>query len=146
MSAIAVGQNKAKGLPQELILAKGCTVLLKRNLWDNAGLCNGSKGTVKNIIYEENQKPPELPLCVIVSFEKYKGPWFMGLERCFPIIPESSQWYEGTKLVTRTMLPLILGYAVSIHNSQGMTIESVIPFQWRLMWQWNNNQIGYLLS
>ena len=24
------------------------------------------------------------------------------------------------------MLPLILGYAVSIHNSQGMTIESVI--------------------
>ena len=118
--------NKAGNLPSNMILAKGCKVLLTQNLWQEAGLTNGARGTVKHIIYEEGQKPPKLPVCVIVEFDQYRGPWYKNMKNCVPITPSTSQWFEGQKSVTRTMLPLFLAYAISIHKSQGMTLENVM--------------------
>ena len=46
------------------------------NLWSSVGLCNGATGTVVDIIYQNNQQPPDLPIAVIVEFDKYRGPAF----------------------------------------------------------------------
>ena len=39
----------------KLLLSKHTKVMLTRNLWTEAGLCNGSMGIVKDIIYKELQ-------------------------------------------------------------------------------------------
>ena len=47
--------NEAGGLLQDISLAKGCRVLLTKNLWTDAGLTNGVVVTVKYIIYDKKK-------------------------------------------------------------------------------------------
>ena len=61
-----------KGLEAELLLAKSCRIMLTANLWTEAGLVNGSMGTVKDILFEE-QGPPALPSVVFITFDNYHG-------------------------------------------------------------------------
>ena len=123
--ALNSGFNKS-GLSKQTLLAKGCEVLITSNLWKETGLTNGARGVVKYIIYEEGTKPPMLPAMVILEVEQYTGPAFLGLDKCVPIIPVTRTWYHGGKLCTRTMLPLNLGYAMTIHKSQGMSLGKTI--------------------
>ena len=46
------------GLQPELLICKGTSVMLTMNLWPSVGLCNGSTGTVIDIIYSVNNQPP----------------------------------------------------------------------------------------
>ena len=117
--------NKS-GLMNQILLAKDCDVLITSNLWKSVGLTNGARGKVKYIIYEKGVKPPSLPAVVIVQVDQYTGPPFMGLEKCVPIVPVTRQWYEGGQPCSRTMLPLNLAYATTIHKSQGMSLSKVI--------------------
>ena len=118
--------NKA-GLPKSIMLAKGCDVVLTRNLWKEVGLTNGAKGKVKYIIYAKGEKLPNLPRVVIVEFEQYTGPDYLGMKKCVPIIPTSNTWYnDSQKQCIRTMLPLILGYGITIHKSQGQSMDKVL--------------------
>jgi len=64
----------AKGLESYLLLSRGLRIMLKSNLWTEASLVNGLMGTVQEIIYEENQIPPSLPIAVIVEFDNYSDP------------------------------------------------------------------------
>ena len=48
--------------------------MLTINLWASVGLCNGSTGTIIDIIYAENHAPPDLPIAVLVKFDDYCGP------------------------------------------------------------------------
>ncbi len=41
------------------ITAKGCHVLLTKNLWNDAGLTNGAVRTVKYLIYEKDLPPAQ---------------------------------------------------------------------------------------
>jgi ATP-dependent DNA helicase PIF1 len=120
------------GLPNNIILCKGTKFRLTANLWTAAGLTNGAKGTVHSIIYKEGEKPPQLPVAVIGVFDKYNGAqfdWSADLhmpENAIPICPVSRQFFSGKKDCTRLMLPMILGYAMSIHRLQGDTMGKVI--------------------
>ena len=126
-SAKQASSDKACGLQSELAVSKNSVVRLTANLWTKAGLTNGAKGIVRGIIYAPNSKPPDLPLCLIVTFEKYYGPPFIdSLPKSVPICPIRREWYSQDKSLSRTMLPLILGYALSIHKLQGETLEKVI--------------------
>ena len=58
------------GFESTLYLARKARVMLTRNLWARVGLCNGTMGTVKHIIFAQNQRPPMLPIAVIVQFDK----------------------------------------------------------------------------
>lgn len=86
------------GLQPRIFLAKRALVMLTINLWREAGLCNEGTGTVEDFIYENNQRPPDLPAAVIVKFDDYRGPTINDtIPRCVPICPIAitSQTLDG---------------------------------------------------
>lgn len=54
-------------LLSHLYLANNCRVMLRRNINVARGLVNGSLGTVRQIIYRADQRPPELPALILVE-------------------------------------------------------------------------------
>ena len=115
---------KAHGLPSQVMLAKGCKVILTTNLWKEAGLTNGAKGEVKYIIYESGLKPKSLPSIVIVQFPQYIGPSYLkDCSNCVPIVPIRRDWYSGKKPCWRIMIPLKPAYGTTIHSSQGQFLD-----------------------
>ena len=49
-------------------------MLMIANLWVEAGLVNGSMGTIREIVFEENQGSPSLSNAVLIEFDNYTGP------------------------------------------------------------------------
>ena len=109
-------------------------MLITTNLCSS--VVNGSRGIVKDIVYEEGRS-------VWTEIDTYSGPtYFPGDEqrkKWFPIIPITHTWHSDRKGVrsssidgidweesTRTMLPLRLSWALSIWKAQGQTIKSKI--------------------
>ena len=124
--ASSANATEAGGLLQDISLAKGCRVLLTKNLWTEAGLTNGAVGTVKYIIYDDDL-PPKLPKFVLWHFENYKGPSYLSEEeKLVPIVPQEHYFFKQKESCLRQMIPLKPGYAISIHSSQGATLENVI--------------------
>ena len=115
----------AGGLSPLLHLSVNARVILTANLWTQAGLVNGPTGCVKDISYQHHG-PPSLPLAVIVKFDKYSGAT-LGGKNCFPIIPVERSWRSGDKHLCRTQIPVVrLALAITIHNSQGRTLDKAI--------------------
>lgn len=70
-----INSDKLKGLKSSITLCKNAKVMLTANLWVAQGLVNGARGIVRNVIYQINSGPPNLPIAVIVEFnENYHGP------------------------------------------------------------------------
>ena len=111
------------GLQPKLLIARGARVMLTMNLWPSAGLCNGSSGTVVDIIYETKHQPPLLPIAVVVQFDKYSGPSMTNMPCCVPIPPITAKVHHGNVVHERQQLPLTLAWAFTIHKSQGMTLD-----------------------
>jgi len=117
--------NEFGGLGSTLYLSEGVRVVLTRNLWIQKGLCNGSMGYVKHIIYKEGIQPVNLPIAVIVEFDGYTGPSFIN-NRCVPIVPVLSEVDGPSGQFERIQIPLRLCYAITIHKSRGLTLDSAI--------------------
>ena len=88
-----LASDEMGGLESKLFLAKRARVMLTRNLWTEKGLCNGSMGTISDIIYKRGDKPPALPIAIMIKFDStYTGPSFCSDKaRCVPIIPETNE-------------------------------------------------------
>lgn len=98
--------NKFMRAPEILKLREGARVILLNNLNVKKGLCNGSIGTFR-------RKKGDLLICE-----------FNGIECSIP--KAKFEIHEKSKLVfEREQYPLALGWAVSIHKSQGMSLDSV---------------------
>jgi ATP-dependent DNA helicase PIF1 len=93
----------------ELVLAIGAQVMLITNLNQTEGLVNGSRGIVVGFDTTELHYP-------IVKF------------RSGAAIPIALASWESDFLpgVNRSQVPLILAYAMTIHKSQGATIDSAL--------------------
>lgn len=94
--------------PRELILKPGARVMLVKNISVRRGLANGSLGTVQVC----------RPGKVLVNFDGQ------------PAVEEISRFQfemqKGDEVVaTRSQYPLRLAYAITIHKSQGMTLDKV---------------------
>ena len=57
----------------QLILTIGSNIILRSNLWKEAGLFNGAKGIIVDIIYHQNAKLNDIPVCVLIKFDKFLG-------------------------------------------------------------------------
>ena len=125
----SLSANRAGGLPQNTVLAEGSRVMLICNLFTESGLYNGARGTVVKILYEANSQPPALPACVLVRFDNYKGANFEEQvfgENVVPICQRTTEFFAYNTKCSRTMIPLISAYAMSIHRVQGMTFTNKV--------------------
>ena len=122
--------NQAGGLPKSLPITKGARIILTANLWADAGLVNGAQGTVEYIVFNEGAAPPRvnLPAMLICRFPTYKGPSFLPeISDCLvPVFPVRRDWMSGKVSYSRTMFPLLLAYSMTIHKSQGVTMQRVM--------------------
>ena len=131
---LAAAETKAEdagNLQRALYLAKGCEVVCTWNGWKEAGLINGARGTVHEIIYGTQQGPPGLPLAILVQMDApgYRGPSFLeGTPRIVKFTPIKHDFELGKERCkcSRTQFPLAPGYANSIHKAQGQTLDKVV--------------------
>ena len=90
--------------------------MLRRNLWTSAGLTNGSRGILVDVVAEE---PDKMPLALLVEFPDFVGPSFVDdAPRVAPLEPVTFHFgFQGA--APRTQFPVTLAWAVTIHKSQG---------------------------
>jgi ATP-dependent DNA helicase PIF1 len=128
LGAVKFPADKAQGLSNVLYLSKGARIVLTNNIWAEAKLVNGSRGTVRYIIYEDGKLPPhDQPAFIICHFPDYIGPSYLRTEdKLVPLVPMTRSWFEKNKQFSRIQYPIILGWAITIHKSQGMTLDEII--------------------
>ena len=129
IQAVHTGSNASKasaddagGLEPVVILAKYAQVMLTSNLWVEVGLVNGARGTIQAICYKIGG-PPSLPLAIMVKFQNYSGP---TLHDTVPITPVQRTWSSSGVQCSRLQIPLKLAWAVTIHKSQGLTLDKAV--------------------
>lgn len=96
-------------IPSDITLKIGAQVMLKINLNIDEGLINGSRGVITDI---------DLDGCT-VQFLSHKT-----------YIERGTYWklknHETGEYETRNQIPLILCYGLTVHKSQGLTIDHLI--------------------
>src|SRR6266540_1518088 len=103
--------------------------MLTVNLQTQSGLVNSSMGTVQDIIFQEDQGPPSLPIAVLISFDNYKGPTIASIEgeRVIPIPPIQRTWNGKSGVsCSRLQIPVRLTWAITVHKSQGLTLQNAV--------------------
>ena len=109
------------GLEAVIFLAQSARIMLTSNLWVDVGLVNGAMGTIQAICYRAGG-PPDL--AVMVQFDSYTGPTLH--DGTVPITPLRRTWSALGAQCSRLQLPLKLAWAVTIHKSQGLTLNKVV--------------------
>jgi hypothetical protein len=136
VGADRVESSNAGNLVRRLPLCIGCRVMLTRNLWADIGLVNGAQGTVHDISWKEGadvlRDPPEV---VMVAFDDYSGPAFTmpcgeelrrGEKLVVPILRVRQDFKVGASSCHREQFPLLVSYAITVHKSQGITLDKVV--------------------
>lgn len=76
--AATADSDDAGRLEPVLFIAKGAKVMLTSDLWQQKGLCNGATGVVRDILYAADDKPPLLPIALLIQFHEFTGPPFLA--------------------------------------------------------------------
>lgn len=128
------GQNKEVAeknflVPTELSLKVGAQVILLKNL-DPPHLVNGSRGVVLRFEKATSSTTARgdstrAPMYGVDLEREYPVVSFVG-GRTLTVTPEEWKLERGLEVIARRVqVPLMLGWALSIHKSQGMTIPRI---------------------
>ncbi|KAK3921767.1 hypothetical protein KUF71_010943 [Frankliniella fusca] len=121
--AAACSDEVACNLSQNLYLGIGVRVMLKANLWTEAGLVNGALGVVDSIVYNQSNETMT-PDFIMVKFDNYKGPIFNS--KSIPIPRILRTWHVQEHYCSRLQFPIDLSYATTFHKCQGLTIPKCV--------------------
>jgi len=115
-TAYDIGENRGISLihknclcPKRLILKVDARVMLLKNVSVESGLVNGALGTVKQMCNRS----------VVVEFDN-------GITEELGFQPVSIIKEDKLEIARRDQIPLRLSWAISIHKSQGMTLDNVV--------------------
>jgi len=98
-------------VPENQTLKVGAQVILKMNYDVKRGLANGSRG----IVVEMSTNKDKVDVVKVLFIN--------GVQEV--ITPYDFEWeYENNRIVYK-QIPLMLGWALTIHKSQGMTLDAV---------------------
>lgn len=97
---------KTLNIEDEIKLCIGCNIILTYNLDFDIGLVNGSRG-----------------ICIALNDKDVLVQFINGIKMNIPYVKHYPD--ENNKKEYISYIPLILGYAISIHKSQGMTLDAI---------------------
>jgi hypothetical protein len=127
--------NAAGNLSQKIPLCVGARMMLTYNLWTEAGLSNGVQGIIYDIGWATDADAHKsLPFVVWVVFDGYNGPAYKVDGQDFldeqghkivPIYPIRHDFIHKGQACSRRQLPLIVGYAITVHKSQGASLDRI---------------------
>jgi len=110
--------TRTAGLESTLQLCVGAKIMLRRNKSVEAGLVNGSVGTVVDFIKAQKQQKEEMTH-IVVKFDNIPEPVKIERDSCtFEVL--KSVFY------TRKQFPLVLAFSITIHKSQGLSLKTAI--------------------
>ncbi|KAG9518372.1 hypothetical protein KCU93_g8448, partial [Aureobasidium melanogenum] len=123
--------DEAGDLPSILYLTIGCRVMVMSNISVRDGVVNGSIGTVKEIRWKQGDTPGvDTPFAILVALDNYTGrtltaPTADG-SYVLPIFRTRYSTQRQGVTHHRTQFPLKLGWATTVHRSQGLTLDKVV--------------------
>jgi ATP-dependent DNA helicase PIF1 len=129
-AAAKASTQEAGNLQQYFTVGIGCQVMLTENVWTERGLVNGTMDKVYDIVWEPEVEDPikTPPLALLIHFPKYSRPSLTEIDgkSVVPIFRQTTEWYKRRAILRRTQFPLVLAYAITIHKSQGLTVDKAV--------------------
>lgn len=113
---------------------EGSHVMILANLWQPAGICNGGKGIVRDVVFEKGSTQESLPKFVVVEIPAYTGrafpKWSGDLEKAkwvpIPVYISTMQTTTGQQSRSaRHQIPIALTRALTHHKAQGMSLDKI---------------------
>ena len=133
MNDMYTDEGMCGGLLSDIQLSISCRVMLRKNIKVPL-LVNGSIGIIKGFewsaLRREQLEPGDMPIAVLVDFDDKKVSELYddcnneGFARIKPY-ECTFQGKNGT-MISRTMIPLIHSWAVTIHKTQGITLDKAV--------------------
>ena len=126
--------HQTGNLRKVLQLKVGVSIMVTNNIDVSNGLTNGARGTVTNIITDQNQQKIQ---AILVQFgneaigeDAKKKSKYKHINKDTVLIVESEVSFpvKGTKSfnVNRRQFPLMLAWAVTINKCQGLTLSKIV--------------------
>lgn len=112
--------------PASLRLKINCQVIILKNISVSEGVVNGTTGIVRKILYRDKEITQSMSNVMPeqLSGIKIRVELLSGKTVDIKTVTHDIQVNNQT-VASRTQLPLDLAYAVTIHKSQGQTLEKV---------------------
>ena len=128
--SIKLPKDQFNGAPNRIYLSVGAKITITTNLWQKFGIVNGIEGVVRDIIYPPNRTNDQIdipPTAVLIEFDHYQGPQFFSDTARHNWLPINMyDYFNKWRKCTRSQFPIRLNYAMTIHKSQGATMNQAV--------------------